>query len=254
MNYNQRHTSSPLIRVQSLYKEYQVGRAIIPVLAGIDLSIKSGEFLSIMGPSGSGKSTLMNILGFLDAPSSGKYCFGGQDVSHLTINQQASLRNLKIGFVFQRFNLLSQLSALENVELPLIYRNGKSERHQASLDALNTVGLSNRALHRPTELSGGEQQRVAVARAIVNRPDIILADEPTGNLDSRTSREIMAVFGELNKKQGITVALVTHDAEIANFTDRRILLRDGLIQSDEFLAKERGHAKNLIQNSPQIPA
>jgi putative ABC transport system ATP-binding protein len=224
----------PLIRMQNLTKVYKTGAIEVPALAGIDLSIESGEFLSIMGPSGSGKSTLMNILGCLDVPTSGKYYLADDDVSQLNGDEQAHVRNKRIGFVFQGFNLLPRINASKNVELPLIYGGAKAtQRHEAALDALDLVGLSDRADHLPSQLSGGQQQRVAIARALVNNPEIILADEPTGNLDTRTSAEIMMVFRTLNHDRKITFILVTHDPEVGDLTDRKILIRDGRIEGDE---------------------
>jgi putative ABC transport system ATP-binding protein len=217
----------------NLSKVYLAGTVEVPALMDVNLQIESGEFLSIMGPSGSGKSTLMNILGCLDVPTSGAYLLDGEDVSELGLDQRADLRNRKIGFVFQGFNLLPRIDAVRNVELPLIYGRIKAaQRRTSALEALELVGLSDRAHHLPSQLSGGQQQRVAIARALVNNPGIILADEPTGNLDSRTSTEIMSVFDKLNRERKITFILVTHDPEIGAFTDRRILIRDGKIEGD----------------------
>ena len=219
--------------MENLTKVYLAGTVDVPALVDINLAIESGEFLSIMGPSGSGKSTLMNILGCLDVPTSGSYLLDGEDVSQLGLDERADLRNRKIGFVFQGFNLLPRIDAARNVELPLIYGRIKtSQRRISALEALQLVGLSDRAHHLPSQLSGGQQQRVAIARALVNDPDIILADEPTGNLDSRTSNEIMSVFDKLNRERRITFILVTHDPEIGAYTDRRILIRDGRIEGD----------------------
>jgi putative ABC transport system ATP-binding protein len=219
--------------MENVSKVYRAGTIEVPALKSVNLAIEPGEFLSIMGPSGSGKSTLMNILGCLDVPSSGWYRLDGEDVSELDREQRADLRNRKIGFVFQGFNLLPRIDALQNVELPLIYGHVKSlRRHEASRAVLNLVGLLDRANHLPAQLSGGQQQRVAIARALVNDPEIILADEPTGNLDTRTSEEIMSVFRKLNEERTITFVLVTHDPEMARFTDRVILIRDGSIEGD----------------------
>ncbi|HMK35585.1 MAG TPA: ABC transporter ATP-binding protein [Desulfomonilaceae bacterium] len=230
-----------LIRMENLRKVYMAGSVDVPALDDIDLAIASGEFLSIMGPSGSGKSTLMNILGCLDAPTSGKYYLDGEDVSELDRDQRADVRNRKIGFVFQGFNLLPRMTAAQNVELPLIYGQVKTAiRRQAAMEALGLVGLKDRAHHLPTQLSGGQQQRVAIARALVNDPEIILADEPTGNLDTRTSTEIMMVFQKLNRERKITFVMVTHDPEVGDVTDRIILIRDGKIEGDE----RRTGAKN----------
>lgn len=224
----------PLIVIQNLTKFYSTGAGEVPALQEINLKIDSGEFLSIMGPSGSGKSTLMNVLGCLDVPTSGSYLLDGEDVSALARDQRAEMRNKKIGFVFQGFNLLPRIDALRNVELPLVYGQvSTAERHKAAQEALRLVGLEDRAHHLPSQLSGGQQQRVAIARALVNKPDIILADEPTGNLDTRTSAELIEVFRKLNRNSGITFALVTHDPQIGGVTDRTILIRDGRIEGDE---------------------
>jgi putative ABC transport system ATP-binding protein len=220
--------------MENLEKIYVAGTVEVPALIEIDLTIEAGEFLSIMGPSGSGKSTLMNILGCLDVPTSGQYILDGEDVSALNLDERADLRNRKIGFVFQGFNLLPRMDALHNVELPLIYGRVKTaERKDSALEALELVGLTDRANHLPSQLSGGQQQRVAIARALVNNPGIILADEPTGNLDTRTSNEIMAVFSRLNQQKHITFILVTHDPEVGAVTDRSIMIRDGRIVGDE---------------------
>jgi putative ABC transport system ATP-binding protein len=222
-----------LIRMENLGKIYMAGTVRVPALEGIDLTIDSGEFLSIMGPSGSGKSTLMNILGCLDVPTSGKYFLDEEDVSNLDRDQRADVRNKKIGFVFQGFNLLPRINAIQNVELPLIYgRMTSNLRREAAIEALKLVGLADRADHLPTQLSGGQQQRVAIARALVNNPEIILADEPTGNLDTRTSAEIMMVFRKLNLDRKITFILVTHDPEVGQVTNRKILIRDGNVEGD----------------------
>jgi len=220
-----------MIRMERVTKIYRLGQIEVPALRGIDLEIKPGEMVAIMGPSGSGKSTLMNIMGCLDQPTSGVYELEGIPVSRLNDNQLAEIRNKKIGFVFQTFNLLPRTSALANVELPLIYGGGTNRRERA-LEALRKVGILERAKHRPSELSGGEQQRVAIARALVNNPSIILADEPTGNLDSKTSQEIMELFARLNQDEGITIVLVTHDREMAEYARRIIHLRDGQISHE----------------------
>ncbi|HUW45482.1 MAG TPA: ABC transporter ATP-binding protein, partial [Dehalococcoidia bacterium] len=209
-------------------KVYKAGQTEVPALRGISCRIESGEMVSIIGPSGSGKSTLMNIIGCLDKPTSGKYRLEGVEVDKLNDNQLAEIRNKKIGFVFQSFNLLSRTTALANVELPLIY-SGASNRRQRALQVLESVGLAHRVTHRPSELAGGEQQRVAIARALVSNPSLILADEPTGNLDTRTSQEIMSIFKKLNE-QGMTIVLVTHEPDIAAYTQRTIKLRDGQIE------------------------
>jgi putative ABC transport system ATP-binding protein len=229
-----------LIRMENLKKVYTAGTVEVPALDNVNLTIDSGEFLSIMGPSGSGKSTLMNILGCLDAPTSGKYFLSDEDISELDRDQRADVRNRKIGFVFQGFNLLPRIDAVQNVELPLIYGHVKTaRRREAAIEALELVGLKDRAHHLPTQLSGGQQQRVAIARALVNNPEIILADEPTGNLDTRTSTEIMMVFKNLNRERRITFVLVTHDPEVGDLTDRMILIRDGKIEGDERRTREK---------------
>jgi putative ABC transport system ATP-binding protein len=214
-----------LIQLESITKIYGSGDATVVALCDVSLSIASGELLAVMGPSGSGKSTLMNILGCLDTPTSGHYWFAGEDVSRLSETRLAHVRNRRIGFVFQQFHLLPKLSAWRNVELPLLYRNADDRRNLA-LQALDQVGLRNRIDHRPTELSGGQQQRVAIARALVTDPDLILADEPTGNLDTASSRDVLAVLRELNE-QGRTIIVITHDPEVAPVARRTVNLRDG---------------------------
>ncbi len=220
-----------MIQLENIAKIYRMGKVEVPALRGIDLTINQGDMVAIIGASGSGKSTLMNIIGFLDKPTTGRYMLEGVDVSRLNDNKLAELRNKKIGFVFQTFNLLPRASALSNVELPLIYSGG-GQRHKRSLEALEKVGLGARATHKPTELSGGEQQRVAIARALVNQPSLILADEPTGNLDSAASTEIVRIFCQLHR-EGITVILVTHEMDVATQAQRIIRLLDGKIISDE---------------------
>jgi len=218
-----------MVELESITRVYKAGRAEVPALRGISCRIKSGEMVSIVGPSGSGKSTLMNIIGCLDKATSGQYRLDGIEVSKLSDNKLAEIRNKKIGFVFQSFNLLPRTTALANVELPLIYsRSGN--RRQRALQALESVGLAHRIKHRPSELAGGEQQRVAIARALINEPALILADEPTGNLDTQTSKEIMLLFKQLNQ-QGITIVLVTHEPYIAAYTQRTIRIRDGQIEA-----------------------
>ncbi len=233
-----------VISISNLSKVYHLGDIEVHALRGVDLNVKRGELAAIMGPSGSGKSTMMNILGCLDQATSGSYHLAGTEVSKLDDTRLADIRNRQIGFVFQTFNLLPRTSALHQVELPLIYSGG-NHRRQRALEALKTVGLADRIHHRPTELSGGQQQRVAIARALVNQPSIILADEPTGNLDTRTSEDIMALFQQLNEEQGITIIFVTHEPDIAAHTRRIIRLRDGKIQSDEPVAHPRRAADVL---------
>jgi len=225
---------SDLIRVHDLYKVYQMGDVEVPALRGISLDIDRGGFVAVMGPSGSGKSTLMNILGCLDRPTRGTYFLEGQEVGSLSADEWAEIRNRKIGFVFQGFNLLPRTSALENVELPMMYNglHGRKRRARAR-EVLSLVGLDGRLDHAPSQLSGGQQQRVAIARALVNSPSLILSDEPTGNLDSQTSAEIMELFQKLNESEGITILLVTHERDIAGYANRQIHFRDGLIVSDE---------------------
>ncbi|MBC8512113.1 MAG: ABC transporter ATP-binding protein [Dehalococcoidia bacterium] len=220
-----------MINLENITKIYKIGDVQVVAVNGITCHIETGEMVSIMGPSGSGKSTLMNLIGCLDTPTSGIYKLGGMDVSRLTENELADIRNKKIGFVFQSFNLLPRATAVTNVELPLVY-SGVRNKRQRAMEALESVGMANRASHRPTEISGGEQQRVAIARALVNNPSLILADEPTGNVDTQTSKGIMAVLQQLNR-QGITIIIVTHEEDIADYTQRTIHLRDGQIVNEK---------------------
>ena len=225
--------SNPVIRIERLHKEYQTEAGAVPVLHGLDISVMPGEFVAIMGPSGSGKSTFMNILGCLDVATSGNYILNGKDVNRLSRDELAHLRNQVIGFVFQGFNLLPRANLEDNVGLPLIYRGvSHAERLQRANEMLRKVGLGQYSRSRPNQISGGQQQRVAIARALVNQPKLILADEPTGNLDTHTSSEIMGLFSELNQHDGITIVLVTHEADIAAYAQRLVRLKDGIIVYD----------------------
>ncbi len=226
-------TNNTIIQVQDLTKVYRFGEGEVHALRGVSLSIQRGEFLAIMGPSGSGKSTFMNILGFLDQPTHGQYLLEGISGERLSRDELAEIRNQKIGFVFQGFNLLARTSALENVQLPMIYaRTSTLKRKEMAIKALSEVGLAGREHHHPSQLSGGEQQRVAIARALVNQPSIILADEPTGNLDSKTSIEIMGIFQRLNRDLGITIIMITHEPDIALYAKRNIHFKDGVVVDD----------------------
>ena len=223
-----------LIRFEDIKRVYDVGETQVRALNGITYSIQQGDIVAIMGPSGSGKSTLMNLIGCLDRPTEGKYFLEGEEVSTLDKNRLARIRNKKIGFVFQTFNLLARTTALENTELPLLYSNvSRKKAKELALKSLSLVGLEGREFHKTNQLSGGEQQRVAIARALVNNPSLLLADEPTGNLDSKTGKEIMEIFKKLNQEKNITVILVTHDSEVAQIAHKRIYLRDGLIEKEE---------------------
>jgi putative ABC transport system ATP-binding protein len=228
-------STTSVISIRNLVKTYVVGEVEVRALRGVTLDVQAGEFVSVTGPSGSGKSTLMHILGCLDRPTSGQYFLDGQDVSQMAKDQLAEVRNSKIGFVFQGFNLLSRTSAVDNVELPLLYSGSRisaAERRRRAMESLEAVGLGQRFDHHPNQLSGGQQQRVAIARALITRPSILLADEPTGNLDTRTSIEVMGIFQRLNRERGITVLVITHEQDIAEYGTRVIACRDGLIVSD----------------------
>ena len=232
----------PLLRVQDLVKTYQVGDVAVRALRGVTLDIEKGEFVAVVGPSGSGKSTFMHILGCLDRPTSGEYWLEDRDVSRLNDDDLSTIRNAQIGFVFQGFNLLARTSAVENVELPLLYGATKvaaGERRRRALAALDTVGLADRAAHHPNQLSGGQQQRVAIARALLNNPSILFADEPTGNLDSRTSVEVMDIFQRLKDERGITIVLITHEQQVAEYGSRIIAFKDGQILSDRANDRQR---------------
>ena len=229
-----------IIAIQDLVKDFQLGEVPVHVLKGVSFQIERGEFVAIMGPSGSGKSTLMNILGCLDTPTSGSYSLDGISVGDLESDELAEIRSKKIGFVFQQFNLLARTSATENVELPLLYTDTPArERRERALKALQAVGLAGREDYQPSQLSGGQQQRVAIARSLVNDPTIVLADEPTGALDSRIGLEIMAIFQRLNREQGITLVVVTHDPDIASYANRTLHFKDGKLQKDEATAHPR---------------
>ena len=243
--------ATPVIAVEDVHKYYNLGETKVHALRGVDLKIEPGEFVAIMGSSGSGKSTFMNMLGCLDKPSSGKYLLEGTDVSQLDKKALAAIRNKKLGFVFQGFNLLSRTTALENVELPTLYaKMEKEQRLERAKEVLTLVGLGERLDHFPSQLSGGQQQRVAIARALVNSPSILLADEPTGNLDSRTSVEIMQIFQALND-QGLTIVLVTHEPDIAEFAKRIVVFRDGKIRRDDPVQK-RPRAADVLKTLPAI--
>ena len=247
-------TSDAVIRLENVYKTYDLGEVQVHALRGVSLEIHAGEFVAVMGASGSGKSTLMNILGCLDKPTKGHYFLDGIDVSGMEKSDLARIRNHKLGFVFQGFNLLSRTSALENVELPTIYAGiSLEERESRAKDSLARVGLAERSHHHPSQLSGGQQQRVAIARALVNRPAILLADEPTGNLDSRTSVEIMDILQSLNRDSGLTVALVTHEPDIAQYAKRVLEFRDGKIKKD-VLVQNRMIAAEVLPTLPAVGA
>mgnify|MGYP006279097351 CR=1 FL=1 len=229
--------ADPLIRLEDVTKSYRLGESDVPVLRGVSLAIDRGEFIALMGPSGSGKSTLMNLLGCLDRPTSGRYWLDGEEISRASADRRAVIRGRRLGFVFQNFNLLARTSALQNVLMPLDYAAARPSVRQArdrAVQLLTRVGLGERLDHEPAQMSGGQQQRVAIARALINEPPVLLADEPTGNLDSRTSREVLELFREINAEQGITIILVTHDAGVARHADRAIRVHDGLIVEGAF--------------------
>jgi putative ABC transport system ATP-binding protein len=242
--------SKPVIRLENVHKTYNLGEIQVQALRGVSLEVREGEFVAVMGPSGSGKSTVMNILGCLDRPTRGRYYLDGIDVSGMSKTELARIRNRKLGFVFQQFNLLSRTSALENVELPTVYAGiGPEERAKRAMESLTRVGLADRAGHHPSQLSGGQQQRVAIARALVNRPAILLADEPTGNLDSRTSVEIMQILQTLNEEQGLTIVIVTHEHDIAQYATRALDFRDGKLRRDN-IVRERFVAREVLKTLP----
>ena len=242
----------PVIQLDHIHKTYTMGDVEVHALRGVSLTIGEGEFVAIMGASGSGKSTTMNILGCLDRPTRGSYILDGEDVSEMSKDERADIRCKKIGFVFQGFNLLSRTSALENVELPMLYLGvDTAQRHQRAKEALAAVGLAGREQNHPNQLSGGQQQRVAVARSLVNHPALILADEPTGNLDSRTSVEVMEIFQRLNRERGITLVLVTHELDIAQYAQRVVVFKDGKIKTDYQIEDQRDAAEEL-KNLPAI--
>jgi putative ABC transport system ATP-binding protein len=244
--------ASELIRIENLNKTYQLGDVAVHALRGVSVTIGRGSFVAIMGPSGSGKSTFMNVLGCLDKPTSGTYYLDGVSIGELERDQLAEIRNRKIGFVFQQFNLLARTSALENVELPLLYGDqDPGDPRERAMRALTVVGLADRAHHHPNQLSGGQQQRVAIARSLINDPQIILADEPTGALDSRTSVEIMAIFQRLNREQGISIVLVTHDPDIAHYAQRIISFKDGRIVNDEPVEEPRQAERELLETEEE---
>jgi putative ABC transport system ATP-binding protein len=248
----QQPEARPVIQLDHIHKTYTMGDVDVHALRGVSLTVNEGEFVAIMGASGSGKSTTMNIIGCLDRPTRGTYILDGQDVSELSKDERADIRCQKIGFIFQGFNLLSRTSALENVELPMLYLGiPTAERDQRALDALAAVGLAGREQNHPNQLSGGQQQRVAVARSLVNNPALILADEPTGNLDSRTSVEVMEIFQRLNRERGITLVLVTHELDIAQYAQRIVVFKDGKIRKDYQIDEPRDAAEEL-RNLPPV--
>ena len=249
----QQPEAPPVIQLDHIHKTYTMGDVDVHALRGVSLTIREGEFVAIMGASGSGKSTTMNIIGCLDQPTRGNYILSGQDVSAMSKDERADIRCQKLGFVFQGFNLLSRTSALENVELPMLYAGVETAaRQQRAMDALAAVGLAGREQNHPNQLSGGQQQRVAVARALVNNPALILADEPTGNLDSRTSVEVMEIFQRLNRERGITLVLVTHEHDIAEYAGRVVVFKDGKIKKDYQIEHQRDAAAELRNLPPVI--
>jgi len=244
--------AAPVIQLDHIHKTYTMGDVEVHALRGVSLTIRQGEFVAIMGASGSGKSTTMNIIGCLDRPTRGTYILDGEDVSQMSKDERADIRCQKIGFVFQGFNLLSRTSALENVELPMLYLGvDAAQRRQRAMEALAAVGLAGREQNHPNQLSGGQQQRVAVARSLVNHPALILADEPTGNLDSRTSVEVMEIFQRLNRERGITLVLVTHEPDIAQYADRVVVFKDGKIKSD-YQVQDKRDATEELKNLPVV--
>ena len=246
--------AQPVISVRDLTKVYELGEVEVRALRGVSFDVEPGEFVSVTGPSGSGKSTFMHIIGCLDKPTSGSYFLDGKDVAKASKDELALVRNRKIGFVFQGFNLLKRTTALDNVELPLLYNSTKglksSDRHKRAMEVLDAVGLSSRQHHLPNQLSGGQQQRVAIARALINEPSIILADEPTGNLDTRTSIEVMGIFQRLNQERGITIMVITHEMDIAEYGTRFIRFRDGKVVTDQAITKRRNAADELAALPP----
>src|SRR2546427_1497964 len=242
----------PVIQLENIHKSHTMGAVQVPARRGVTLLIRDGDFVAIMGASGSGKSTTMNIVGCLDRPTKGTYIRDGQDVSEMSKDERADIRSRKIGFVFQGFNLLSRTSALENIELPMLYAGTSgAQRHQRAMAALSAVGLAGREQNHPNQLSGGQQQRVAVARALVNDPALILADEPTGNLDSRTSIEVLEIFQRLNRERGMTIVLVTHEAEIAQYAQRVVVFKDGKIRKD-YRVEDQRDASEELRNLPAV--
>jgi putative ABC transport system ATP-binding protein len=245
----------PLVEVRDVWRVYEAGGGPVPALRGVSLDVESGELVAVMGASGSGKSTFMNVLGCLDRPTRGSYRLAGRDVSGLSVDERAEVRCREIGFVFQSFQLLPRTSAAENVELPLVYAGVEPREQRArALAALHAVGLAGREAHLPSQLSGGQQQRVAIARALVNRPKLLLADEPTGNLDAQTSRDILAILQRMNREEGLTVLVVTHEAEVASFAGRVVTFRDGLVVSDRRQQAARADAESAVRAEAESAA